>query len=68
MIFIEAPAGVGYSICPDKSECFFTDDNTAADNLVAVRNLFIMKFPELQKNEIYITGESYAGIYIPTLS
>jgi carboxypeptidase C (cathepsin A) len=68
MIFIEAPAGVGFSICPDAAECKFTDDSTASDNLIAVLNIFLMKFPELQSNDIYITGESYAGIYIPTLA
>ena len=47
LIFIEAPAGVGYSTCPNLDECHFTDDSTAQDNLVAVRNIFLLKFPEL---------------------
>jgi carboxypeptidase C (cathepsin A) len=46
MIFIEAPAGVGFSICPIASECKFTDVSTAEDNLVAVLNIFLLKFPE----------------------
>ena len=36
MIYIEAPAGVGYSICGDPNECKFDDANSADDNLVAV--------------------------------
>ena len=33
VIYFDSPAGVGYSICGLESECDFTDDNTADDNL-----------------------------------
>lgn len=39
---------------------------TAADNLQAVIQFFT-KFPELNKVDFWINGESYAGIYIPML-
>lgn len=68
MVFLEAPAGVGFSICPDAAECKFTDNSTASDNLVALLNIFKLKFPEFMDRDIYLTGESYAGIYIPTLA
>jgi carboxypeptidase C (cathepsin A) len=68
VIYIESPAGVGFSICGKTEECNFNDSNSADDNLIAVLNLMTMKFPELKDNDLYLSGESYAGIYVPYLA
>jgi serine carboxypeptidase-like clade 2 len=65
VIYVESPAGVGFSLCPVKEECDFNDINSAEDNLIALLNIFTMKFPELQHNDLWLSGESYAGIYVP---
>jgi carboxypeptidase C (cathepsin A) len=65
VIYIESPAGIGFSLCPNASECGFDDANSADDNLVALAFLFTQKFPELHKNDLWLSGESYAGIYVP---
>jgi carboxypeptidase C (cathepsin A) len=62
------PAGVGFSTCGDPKECIFDDNNSADDNLQAVLYLFQSKFTALQNNSLYISGESYAGIYVPQLA
>ena len=68
MVYIESPAGVGYSTCGDPKECTtYNDFNSAADNMQALIQLLSVKFPELQGNDLYISGESYAGIYVPRL-
>ena len=68
MVYIESPAGVGYSICGNKSECAFDDNNSADDNLQALLYLLQNKLIPLQNNSLYISGESYAGIYVPQLA
>lgn len=66
MLYLEAPAGVGYSYSDDKN--YTTgDDQVSLDNLAALK-YFMAHYPEYAKNEFFITGESYGGIYVPTLS
>lgn len=36
-------------------------------NYQALKEFFRL-FPEFQSNELFLTGESYGGIYIPTLA
>jgi carboxypeptidase C (cathepsin A) len=67
-LFIEAPAAVGFSYCDTAAGCQHTDTSTAADNLAALVSFFGTAFPEYASNDFYITGESYAGIYVPSLA
>lgn len=66
VLYLEAPAGVGFSY--DPSGVYDTnDDKTADDNYLAIQ-AFFRKFPTLRKKEFYITGESYGGVYVPMLT
>jgi len=68
---LEAPVGVGYSYCANQQEgrvCKNTDKYTASASRAGLIDLFTNKFPELAHNDFFITGESYAGVYIPTLT
>jgi len=68
MLYIESPAGVGFSTCKGLHECnSYDDDESAADNLTALLKWY-EKFPEFKDNDLYISGESYAGIYVPYLA
>lgn len=67
MIWLDAPAGVGLSYATTKQGYVHNDTSTAIDNYYALLNFF-QEFTEFQDNDFYITGESYAGIYIPTLA
>lgn len=37
IVYIESPAGVGYSICGNQAECSYNDYNTGEDNLKVLR-------------------------------
>lgn len=66
VLYLEAPAGVGFSY--DPSGVYETnDDKTADDNYLAIQ-AFFRKFPSLRKREFYVTGESYGGVYVPMLT
>lgn len=72
LLVIESPLGVGYSYCSrqlkEGKPCKNTDKYTASASRAAMVDFFQNKFPELIDNSFFITGESYAGVYIPTLS
>ena len=60
MVYVEAPVGVGFSY-HDKKNYDNNDDNTAARNLLGVEKFFEL-FPEYLKHDLFLTGESYAGV------
>ena len=68
MVFIESPAGVGFSYSTDPSADYTTgDDQTAIDNYNLIQ-AFLTRFPEYKTNDLYISSESYGGHYMPTLA
>jgi carboxypeptidase C (cathepsin A) len=67
LLYIESPSGVGYSIAGSDEDWVHTDMSTSRDAFAAVE-LFFKKFPDYLENELYISGESYAGLYVPYLA
>ena len=67
MLYIESPAGVGYSFCDKKELCTFNDETSSQDNVDALLSFF-EKFPEYRAHDLFISGESYAGVYVPYLA
>ncbi|KAI5560204.1 hypothetical protein BDE02_16G031100 [Populus trichocarpa] len=68
MLYLESPAGVGFSYAANQSFYDLVNDTiTVQDNFVFLQNWFL-KFPEYKNRDLFITGESYAGHYVPQLA
>lgn len=67
MLFVESPAFVGFSYSNDTRDARVGDDRTAADNLRFLLHWF-ERFPQFKSNDFYLSGESYAGHYVPQLA
>ncbi|CAN0863664.1 Serine carboxypeptidase-like 40 [Linum grandiflorum] len=67
LLFVESPAGVGFSYLNTSSDYATGDIKTAQDNFVFLYN-WLQRFPEYKGRDFYIAGESYAGHYVPQLA
>ncbi|GLT88888.1 hypothetical protein SLE2022_068970 [Rubroshorea leprosula] len=68
VLFLESPAGVGFSYSNTTSDLYDAGDKrTAEDAYVFLVNWF-ERFPQYKQRDFYIAGESYAGHYVPQLS
>ncbi|CAD6268018.1 unnamed protein product [Miscanthus lutarioriparius] len=67
VIYLDSPAGVGLSYSKNVSDYETGDLKTAADSHTFLLKWFQL-YPEFLTNPFYIAGESYAGVYVPTLS
>jgi len=66
VLFLEQPAGVGFSYAVNGS--LVSDDYIQSQNTYGFLLNWFKAYPEYAKNDFFITGESYAGIYVPTLA
>ncbi|XP_064080848.1 probable serine carboxypeptidase CPVL isoform X2 [Macrobrachium nipponense] len=67
VIYIDNPVGTGFSFTDDDNGYARNETDVGRDLYTAIVQ-FLTLFPELQKNDFYVTGESYAGKYVPALT
>ncbi|CAN1328690.1 Serine carboxypeptidase-like 29 [Linum perenne] len=68
ILFLDSPVGVGFSYSNTTSDLVSNGDKrTAEDSLDFLINWF-ERFPQYKGRDFYVTGESYAGHYVPQLS
>lgn len=66
IVFVDQPVGVGFSYSKYYKDYSSNDVLSANDNLAFLIEFFKV-FPEFKQNDLYLTGESYAGHYIPMM-
>uniref|UniRef100_A0A0K0EKK6 Carboxypeptidase n=1 Tax=Strongyloides stercoralis TaxID=6248 RepID=A0A0K0EKK6_STRER len=66
VMYIESPAGVGYSYSIDGNTTT-NDDQTALENYNAVKEFYKL-YPKFRRNPLFIMAESYGGVYGPSLT
>jgi carboxypeptidase C (cathepsin A) len=67
VIYLEQPAGVGFSYSKTPAD-YQTNDTRAAQDNFAFLEGWLKLFPEYAHLDLWLTGESYGGVYIPMLS
>lgn len=74
LLIVDNPPPVGFSYCDPAGQ---SGDGYSCgdwnDSLVALANAeflanWVAAFPEYSKSDLFITGESYAGIYVPNIA
>ncbi|KAF8141830.1 Alpha/Beta hydrolase protein [Boletus edulis] len=65
-VWIDQPVGVGFSTADSKGY-IYDEDQMAVDFMGFLEN-FVKVFPNLAERPLHLTGESYAGVYIPYIT
>lgn len=65
VIYIDNPVGTGFSFT---NNGFAQNETKVGEDLYNALLQFFQVFPELQQNDFFVTGESYAGKYVPAVS
>ncbi|KAK2990186.1 hypothetical protein RJ640_014638 [Escallonia rubra] len=68
LLFVESPVGVGFSYTNTSSDLTKLDDKFAAEDAYSFLVNWLQKFPQYKTRDFFISGESYAGHYVPQLA
>ncbi|KAH9929043.1 alpha/beta-hydrolase, partial [Epithele typhae] len=62
-IWIDQPVGTGFSTADN--EGYIADEDQMGEDFIQFLSNLVAVFPSLSTRPLYLTGESYAGTYIP---
>ncbi|KAL0320202.1 UNVERIFIED_CONTAM: Serine carboxypeptidase-like 49 [Sesamum radiatum] len=67
ILYVDQPVGTGFSYSSDRRDIRHNEKGVS-DDLYDFLQAFFKEHPELAENDFFITGESYAGHYIPAFA
>ncbi|MCD7463608.1 Protein cbp3, mitochondrial [Datura stramonium] len=67
LIYVDQPTGTGFSYSSNEDDIRH-DERGVSNDLYDFLQAFFKTHPQYAKNDFYITGESYAGHYIPAFA
>ncbi|POO01143.1 Serine carboxypeptidase-like [Trema orientale] len=67
LLFVDQPTGTGFSYTSDENDIRH-DEEGVSNDLYDFLQAFFSEHPQFVENDFYITGESYAGHYIPAFA
>ncbi|KAF8401280.1 hypothetical protein HHK36_012213 [Tetracentron sinense] len=68
LLFVESPVGVGFSYTNTSSDLSKLDDGFVAEDAYNFLVNWLNRFPQFKDHDFFISGESYAGHYVPQLA
>ena len=67
LLFVDQPVGTGFSYSGNPLD-YVRDEKAVANQLYGFLQAFLVLHPELASRPFFVTGESYAGHYVPAIS
>ncbi|CAO2814051.1 unnamed protein product [Amaranthus hypochondriacus] len=68
LLFLESPVGVGFSYTNTSSDISGLGDTIVAKDTYNFLVNWLKRFPQFKTHDFYLSGESYAGHYVPQLA
>lgn len=67
VIYVDSPIGTGFSFAK-LDKCYAKNQDNVGTDLYWTLQQFFAMFPNLRSHDFYVTGESYAGKYVPAVA
>jgi serine carboxypeptidase-like clade 4 len=67
VLFVDQPVGTGFSYA-DKNDAYVKSEDQVAEDMWEFLQAFMAQFPQYATLDFFVTGESYAGHYVPAIA